>query len=50
MSIDYAALFGGVVTQTLTAVTDTLPVVIPILGVMSAIGIGVKLFKKFTGK
>lgn len=49
MSIDYAGIFGSIVTQALTAVSDTLPVVVPILGVMSAIGLGVKLFKKFTG-
>ncbi|MDD4680870.1 MAG: hypothetical protein PHP79_08320 [Clostridia bacterium] len=50
MSIDYASIFGGLVTTTLSAISDTLPVVVPILGVMAAIGVGVKLFKKFTGK
>jgi hypothetical protein len=50
ISIDYAGIFGGLITQCVSAVSATLPVVIPILGIMASIGLGVKLFKKFTGK
>lgn len=49
VTIDYAGIFTTLTNQVLTAISATLPVVIPIIGVMSAIGIGKKLFKKFAG-
>lgn len=49
VTINYGELFQGVVNQVMTSITETLPVVIPILGIMTAIGLGTKLFKRFAG-
>ncbi|TEB13560.1 hypothetical protein Psfp_03424 [Pelotomaculum sp. FP] len=49
-TVDYGTLFSGVVTEALKGITETLPIAIPILGVMAAVGLGMKVFKKLTGK
>lgn len=48
--IDYGNLFQGVVSEALKGIQQTLPIAVPILGVMIAIGLGVKVFKKLTGR
>lgn len=50
VAIDYGNLFQGIVTEALKGVTQTLPVAIPVLGVMAAVGLGMKVFKKLTGR
>lgn len=49
ISVDYAALFTGVYTEAVRGLTATIPIFVPILGVMTAIGLGMKVYKHFTG-
>lgn len=48
MSIDYAGAFTSIVTE--ATKTEVLPVVVPIIGVMAAITLGLKVFRKLTGR
>lgn len=50
VTIDYATIFTSVVNEAKNGITQTLPVVVPILGIMAAISLGVKIFKKLTGR
>lgn len=50
VTIDYANIFTSVVNEAKNGITQTLPVVVPILGIMAAISLGVKIFKKLTGR
>lgn len=50
VSVDYGATFQAIVTEALKGVTEVLPVVVPIIGVMAAITLGLKLFRKLTGR
>jgi hypothetical protein len=50
ISVDYAATFQAIVTEALKGVTEVLPVVVPIIGVMAAITLGLKVFKRLTGR
>lgn len=50
MSIDYAAIFSSIVNEALQGLNASLPVVVPILGIMAAIGLGLKIFHKLTGR
>lgn len=48
-TIDYGVMFQSIVTEALSGVEAVIPVVVPILGVMAAIGLGLKIFRKLTG-
>lgn len=50
MSVDYAATFTAIVTEATKGITQVLPIVVPILGVMAAITLGLKVFRKLTGR
>lgn len=49
-TIDLAAAFGPVVTSVTSAISDLLPVALPIFGTVLAITIGMKIFKRVTGR
>lgn len=50
VAINYGEIFQNVVTEALNGVSATLPVAVPILGVMAAINLGIKIFRKLTGR
>ncbi|MFZ5650247.1 MAG: hypothetical protein ACOY4I_05290 [Bacillota bacterium] len=50
MSIDYAATFTSIVTEATKGITEVLPIVVPILGAMAAITLGLRIFRKLTGR
>lgn len=45
--IDWSASFAPLGDGVMTAITSILPVVLPVIGVLIAIRIGVKLFKRY---
>lgn len=50
MSVDITTAFTTLANTTFTAINDTLPIILPVFGGIVAIGIGLKLFKKMTGR
>lgn len=42
--------FTDVATQSLSAITGILPVALPVLGAIVVVGIGIRLFKRVTGR
>lgn len=46
-AIDWSASFAPLGEGVMTAITSILPVVLPVIGVLIAIRIGVKLFKRY---
>lgn len=42
--------FGDMAAELLDTVIAVLPILLPIVGSMAAVGFGIKLFKKLTGK
>jgi hypothetical protein len=41
---------GGIATQLISTIGAVLPVVVPVLGAIAVIGIGIKVFRKLTGR
>jgi len=50
MSIDMGAALSSVASDVTSQIAGVLPVVLPVFGGLVAIGIGLKVFKKVTGK
>lgn len=48
--IDMATALGATATEVSSQISGVLPVVLPIFGALLAIGIGLKVFKKVTGR
>lgn len=48
--IDLAQTFTSLVPQVLESIKALLPVCIPIVGTMAAIGLGLKLFRRLTAR
>ena len=42
--------FQSVATDCLSAIQAILPIALPVLGALVVVGIGIKIFKKVTGK
>jgi len=40
----------GIVAASMDGITATLPLAVPVLGIMAAVGLGLKVFKKLTGR
>lgn len=49
INVEYGELFSGVMTEAVKGVTEVLPIAVPVLGVIAAVTLGTKIFKKFTG-
>jgi len=47
--IDYGTQFEGVKTEALSGITAVLPYVLALLGVLLAIAVGMKIYRKVTG-
>jgi len=50
VTVNYGETFQAVVTEAMKGITEVLPVVVPILGIMAAITLGLKVFRKLTGR
>lgn len=50
MSTALVTALGSVATGATDAIGDILPVAAPVLGAILIIGIGIRAFKKFTGR
>lgn len=48
--IDFATLFGTVVDGIKASVEGIVPVALPLVGLMIAIGLGMKLFRRLTSR
>ncbi|RJQ26230.1 MAG: hypothetical protein C4589_10100 [Peptococcaceae bacterium] len=48
--IDYGTQFSGVKTEALNGISAVLPFALALLGVLLAIAVGMKIYKKVTGK
>lgn len=46
MTIDYAGMFGGVVTEATTGLTETAPLGVKIMGIMLAITLAIAVIRK----
>lgn len=42
--------FTSAVSDIMSAITTVLPIVLPVVGAIAVIGIGIKIFKKVTGR
>jgi len=49
VSIDYAALFNTVLAEGIRSLEAVMPIAVVILGAMTAVSLGVKIWKKLTG-
>lgn len=49
-TIDWNSQFAGIQTQALAGITAMLPLGVTILGIMTAVSLGVKIYKKLAGK
>ena len=49
-SPDYATLFQGVQTEVNSAISNVLPLVVAVFGVLAAVTIGIRLFRKVIGR
>lgn len=47
--INYGTLFQAAVNEVMNAITQTVPAITPVLAVMTSIGIGLKLYRRFAG-
>jgi len=50
MAIDFAVIFGTVVEQLTSAIAAIFPIAAGVMGTLLAINLGMKLFKRVTGK
>jgi hypothetical protein len=49
-TIDWSTQFAGVQEQAIAGITAMLPLGVTILGIMTAVSLGVKIYKKLAGK
>lgn len=49
-TIDWNTQFAGVQQQAMAGITAMLPLGVSILGIMTAVSLGVKIYKKLSGK
>lgn len=45
--VDYGGMFGGMKTETMNGINEALPIALSVAGILLAIGLGYKLFKRF---